>query len=470
MEPVGGVVSLPAWQDAIIARGELYRVGGVLRDQLLGLPNPIDTDFVARGLPPDELEAILSGLGRLAFVGRAFGVYKFTPRGGGDTVDIAFPRVEVSTGPGHRDFDVRGDWTLPIETDLARRDFTINAIAERVGDGRRVDPFHGEQDLADRVLRTLFPRAFEEDPLRILRGARFAARFSLVADNDTLARMRAAAPLCATLSGERVFEESLKMMAQCRHPSVALDLLHRVGALAVLYPEIERCHGVVQNEYHPDDVYWHSLKACDEAPRDRAVVGWAALLHDAGKVDTRQLVEDDRGRRVVFYGHELVSERLANEVMTRLRAPAAFAARCRHLVLHHMFHYEREWRDSTLRRFMRTVGVEYLEDLFALREADCRSRLQAPGMQDELDALADLRARCRAEIERNAALSIADLAVDGADVMQELGIEAGPAVGEALHRLLERVIEHPSENQRDQLLEALRNGLKFGDDGKPGGE
>lgn len=456
-------MKLPDWQSEIIQHGELYRVGGEVRDRLLGLADVVDTDLLVRGIPPDTLENILSRHGRLAFVGKAFGVYKFVPKGDPLAYDIVFPRTETSTGPGHREFDVHWDWTLPVEDDLRRRDFTINAIAERIPDGLRVDPFDGAGDIARRELRTIFDRAFEEDPLRLLRAARFAARFGLTVDGDTTARMRQSAARAATVSPERIRDEFTKTMTQCERPSIAWHLLGGTGSLAVVFPELARCVGVVQNEYHPDDVYWHSLKTCDAAPRENLAVRWSALLHDTGKVDVRQQVVDKGGARVVFYGHELVSAEITSVVLDRLRYPGSFVEHCRQLVRHHMYQYTPEWRPATVRRFMRTVGVEHIDDLFLLREADCRARAGVAGMAEELERLEALRQQVAEERRANASLRVTDLAVDGGDVMRVLGVAAGPHVGQALERLLEFVIESPRANQRETLiamLEAERDRMK----------
>jgi putative nucleotidyltransferase with HDIG domain len=446
----GFAVSIPAWQQAIIAAGELYRVGGAVRDALMGLPDTGETDYLVRGIEPAAFEEILRAHGRFAFAGKVFGVYKFTPAGG-PVVDIAFPRTETSTGTGHRDFVVRSDGSLPVAADLRRRDFTINAIAERVPDGARVDPFGGAEDIAHHRLRMIFPEAFEEDPLRILRGARFAARFGLEIEPETRARMQDAAGLLATVSAERLQDEFGKTLAQCDRPSHAFNILHEIGGLAVVLPELERAFGVAQNEYHPDDVYWHSLKTCDAAPAANPAVRWAALLHDLGKVDTKQVLREGGAERVVFYGHEVAGAGIAERVLERLRCPRALVTRCRHLVREHMFRYESEWREATLRRFMRRIGEDCLDDLFALREADCRSR----DLDEEIAKLDELRARVADELRATATLRVTGLAVDGEDVMRVLGVPAGPGVGRVLERLLEAVLEHPELNDRQRLLEML---------------
>jgi tRNA nucleotidyltransferase (CCA-adding enzyme) len=220
----------------------------------------------------------------------------------------------------------------------------------------------------------------------------------------------------------------------------------------VILPELERCAGVTQNEYHPDDVYRHTLKVCDAAQRDSLLVRWAALLHDVGKVDTRQTVHDEHGARVVFYGHEAVSAAIATRVLERLRYPRAFVARCVHLVAEHMYRYESAWKPSTVRRFMARVGVGNLDQLFALREADCRSR----DLRDELAALDELRSRVEGELRERSGVHITDLVVTGEDVMRELGIGPGPTVGRLLHRLLDHVLEDPGLNEKATLQAMLR--------------
>jgi poly(A) polymerase/tRNA nucleotidyltransferase (CCA-adding enzyme) len=298
----------------------------------------------------------------------------------------------------------------------------------------------------------MFPAAFVEDPLRVLRGIRFAATLHFTVEAGTRRLMAEAAPALATLSAERVQEELTKVLTRCEHPSEAFVLAHDIGALAMVLPELDRCAGVEQNQYHPDDVFVHSLKTCDCAPRHRLVVRWAALMHDVGKVDTRECIDDERGERIVFYGHEKVSAALTRQAMARLRYPVATVNRCVHLVRHHMFNYLDEWKDSTVRRFMRTVGDGNLEDLFALREADCRSR----DLQEEIDNLRALEARVASEREARHTLSVDDLAVDGNDVMEVTGLAPGPAIGRTLERLLEYVLDDPSLNEKTRLLEIMR--------------
>lgn len=446
-------MALDIWQKEILEKGELYCVGGDVRDELFGVRNiDLDVDYLVRGIPPEALEAILAKHGRVAFVGKSFGVYKFKPPDETREIDIAYPRTEVSTGPGHTDFDVKWDWALPVEKDLGRRDFTINSIAKDLRDGSLVDPFNGKGDIQNEILRMVFAGAFLEDPLRILRGVRFAARFSLDVEPNTLRSMEDAAPLVGTISAERIQEEFTKLFTQCERPSTGLAMMQRMGVLEHTLPELSRSFGVEQNEYHRDDVFWHSLMSIDAAPMDNLVVRWAALLHDLGKVDKKMTLDDgDGGEKIVFYGHEKVGGEIAERVLNRLRYSRDFVKRCVHLVENHMFLYLDEWNRGTVRRFIQRVGKDNLEDLYALRVADCMSRDKT----EELDRLEALKKRVAAEIENDDVFKITDLAIDGADVIRVLGVDPGPDVGRILGELLEMVLDDPSLNDRNRLLEHL---------------
>lgn len=447
-------MKLDDWQKALIREGELYRVGGSVRDALLGIGHTEqDVDYLVRGVPPDRFEKLLTGYGRLVHVGKSFGVYKFKPKEDEGEVDIAFPRREVSTGPGHREFDVDWGAEVPIVDDLRRRDFTMNAIAQNVADGAMIDPFAGAKDIAARTLRMIFAEAFTEDALRILRGIRFAARFDLEIDPRTAQAMTNATPLLATLSAERLQDELTKTLTQCQRPSVAFATMHAMGVLSMVLPELERTWGAEQNEHHIDDLFWHTVKTCDAAPQRNLVVRWAALLHDLGKLDTRQtIVEAGSPPRVVFYGHQDVSAKIAETVLTRFRYSQTFIRRCVHLVRHHMLHYQPDWNRSTVRRFIRTIGEAHYKDLIALNRADVMSR----NLVERAAPLDELRQRIEAEIADARALKTEDLAIDGDDVMKFLGLGPGEAVGEVLHEALERVIEDPSANDRDKLIAWLR--------------
>jgi len=447
-------MTLSRWQKAVLEAGELYCVGGALRDEMLGIKaEDPEIDFLVRKIQPQDLEQILRRFGSVELVGKSFGVYKFTPEKTETTYDIAYPRKERSLGPGHREFAVDWDWQLEVEKDLQRRDFTVNAMARDLRDGRLIDPYGGRRDIEDRVLRMMFVRAFEEDPLRVLRGVRFAGQLQFTVDPATLEAMGDSSSLLDTLSSERIQEELTRILTRSERPSEAFVLMRELGALERILPELDRCAGVEQNEFHPDDVFVHSIKTCDCAPRSNLAVRWAALLHDVGKVDKKKTVTDEKlGDRVVFYGHQIVSAEVAVRVLRRLRYSNVLVGRCAHLIRHHMFDYEAAWKASTVRRFIRRVGEDNLADLFDLRRADAASR--AP--QAEGRGLEELEARIRHELDARATTRVEDLAVDGRDVMSEGAVEAGPEVGKVLSELLEAVLEDPELNDRETLLELLR--------------
>jgi tRNA nucleotidyltransferase/poly(A) polymerase len=448
------MAQLASWQRDILERGGLYLVGGSVRDAFLVGAHK-DLDFLVTGIAAEDLIVLLEKRGRVDVVGRSFGVVRFVPDEGGEQVDIALPRREVSTGSGHRDFAVDFDPSIPVEVDLGRRDFTMNAMAMEFASDRLIDPFGGLDDIRARRLRLVFPRAFREDPLRMLRAAQFAARFELSIEPETLRAMAEDAPLVASVSPERVQEEITKLLTLAERPSAGFFLMRDTGLLPHLFPELAKCDGVAQPiEFHRYDVLTHSLYACDAAPRANLAVRLAALLHDTGKADCRQEIFDEKQARtrVVFYGHEEVSRRDAAAVLGRLRYPRTLAERVDALIACHMFGYEPAWSDAAVRRLMSRVGVDAVGDLLALRRAD----QIATGYARDLDSTEELARRNDAEIARASAITVRDLAIDGDDVMRELGIAPGRRVGAILANLLDEVLEVPARNDRERLLARVR--------------
>jgi tRNA nucleotidyltransferase (CCA-adding enzyme) len=436
------------WEKALLEQGDLYLVGGAVRDLLKGKrEDSPDTDYIICRVPYDDVVTTLKGFGKTNLVGKSFGVIKFTAPDG-VTVDISLPRTESSTGTGHRDFDVRSDETLPVEKDLERRDFTINSMALHMGRGSIVDPLGGRDDLAKRVLRVNRPSSFVEDPLRILRGVQFMARFSLSVEDSTRALMEQHRALLGTVSPERIRDELNKLMIAPK-PSKGFLFMHDTGILPVVFPELDDTWGVSQNEFHPDDVFHHSIKSCDAAQPVLAA-RWSALLHDLGKPKMKQAVDG----RTVFYGHQEEGAEISDRILNRLRFPKEFVLKVALLVRFHMFNITDEWTDGALRRFLSKIGPENIDDLLALRLADMRSR------EEEVDShVAWVRGELQRIIDGEAALKRADLEVNGKDVIRELGLEPGEQIGEVLQSLLEMVMDEPELNDRERLLELLR-GMK----------
>jgi len=242
-------------------------------------------------------------------------------------------------------------------------------------------------------------------------------------------------------------------MLRAPEPSRGFEVLRRAGLLGVWFPELEKTIAVPQNRYHAYDVWFHTLYTCDAAPAEKPVVRLAALFHDVGKPETRQDREDGEA---TFYNHQFVGERLAREAMERFRFSRDMTDRVAHLVRQHMFDYRPEWSDAAVRRFIRSVGVDAIADLFDLRIADNVGNGLKTGFPHYLPKL---RARVDAILEAEEALSVRDLEVDGSDVMQALDLPPGPHVGKILEQLLEEVLENPSLNRRERLLERLRQGF-----------
>ena len=442
--------------------GTLFSVGGRVRDELrLGAASePKDFDYVVTGLSFAEIEDRLRALGRIDLVGESFAVLKLTLHG--ESVDIAPPRRERSTGVGHRAFDIESGLGVSLEEDLGRRDFRMNAIARALPGGSLVDPFGGVADIAARRIDIIAPAAFREDPLRMLRAAQFAARFDFSVSEAARQAMREAAPLAATISGERVMDELQKLLVLAEKPSVGLRLLEETGVLAVLFPEVIEGRGVEQNEWHAFDVLDHNYATLDAAPAGDLVLRLAALLHDAGKPRTKEGPH--------FYRHEQVGGDLARSLLHRTRFSSEVIDEVEALVRNHMYVADPDLSEPALRRFIRRVGADRLERQFALRHAD----IVGSGLPKRDDSNERFEARVHAELAKKPPLGVRDLAIDGAEVIEAMrarglvnaAFRGDKRVGAALALLLEKVTEEPGHNERDSLLALLEEYLssaKLGD-------
>ena len=435
----------------VLPPGALFAVGGRVRDELRdpgGAP-PHDLDYVVAGVPLDRVREALATVGRVDLVGASFAVIKLTVDG--VTVDVALPRRERSTGSGHRDFAVESGPEIPLEDDLGRRDFRMNMIARALPAGHLVDPFDGAADIAAGRISILTPRTFEEDPLRLLRAAQFAARFGFTADDATVAAMTVAAPLVASVSAERVADELTKLLTLAPKPSVGFELLRATGVLAHLWPELLEGVGVEQNEWHAYDVWHHTMAAVDAIPPGDLVARASGLLHDVGKPRTKDGPH--------FYRHEHVGADMARLMLERFRFSNETVGSVEHLVRQHMYNQDPGLTDAAVRRFVRRIGPDLLERQFVLRRAD----IAGSGLPKRDDSNERFEARVWDEVARRPAFSVADLAVGGADViavmvergLAEPGFAGDARVGAALHWLFEQVTDAPERNERTSLLHLL---------------
>jgi tRNA nucleotidyltransferase (CCA-adding enzyme) len=363
----------------------------------------------------------------------------------GDVVDITTFRSDHDYADFRRPHRVEfGD---TIELDLARRDFTVNAMAWGTRPGEPpglVDPYGGVADVEARVLRAVGePGArFEEDALRMVRAVRLAATLEFAIEPATRAALEARSALVAHLSGERIATELDRILA-APAPSLGLRLLHSTGLLAPISEDLARQRGIPQNKVPGEDLWDHTMRTVDAAPADRPVVRLAALVHDIGRPATSA-----EGH---FLGHDAVGATLAAAFLERLREPRAIHERVDALVRNHMFSYEANWSDAAVRRFIGKIGKlgpGALDELLALREADN----VGSGLPPDAGRLGELRARIAAELATDVVLDRHGLAIDGEDLMSELGLAEGPLLGRILDELLERVIVDPGLNDRPTLM------------------
>jgi tRNA nucleotidyltransferase (CCA-adding enzyme) len=422
---------------------EAVLVGGSIRDRLLGVDHA-DWD-AATSARPEEVARILPG----STWENRFGTVTVT---GPPAVEVTSYRSEGRYADGRRPEDVA--FGASLEADLARRDFTINAIAWRPTDlaaglGVLIDPYDGQGDLERRVLRAVGDpsQRFAEDALRLIRAARLASRYGLAIEPRTEAAIIERAGSVAGLSAERVRDEILRICALDTRPSGAFRLLERLGILAVILPEVAELRGVPQSKRVPGDALDHTLLAVDAAPPDDPDLRLAALVHDLGKART---LRDGH-----FIGHEEVGAELAAAVLDRLRLPRARVARIVGAVRHHMYAYDATWTDAAIRRFIRRLSGTDRTLLFALRRADnAASGVGSVGESNQ----AELEARIRDELARSPELLVdRRLAIDGDDLQRELGMQPGPEIGALLERLTELVLDDPSRNERSTLLELARS-------------
>jgi tRNA nucleotidyltransferase/poly(A) polymerase len=360
----------------------------------------------------------------------------------GPPIDVALPRTEISTGIGHRDFEVTFDHTLPVETDLGRRDFTINAMAIDLSDGRLLDPFGGYEDLQQRRLRQVSMWAFPEDPLRMLRGIQLAARFALQIEPATRESMHTHAAAITTVAAERIVEE-LRKLLQAWAPSQGFVVMHEVGLLRHILPELARL--VDAAPFARTLRRLDAVQQCERLSyRGHLDLLLAALLCDSGLSAVTQTDTPWTRQDLVQVSARLARQRLEALKITTIGATPALVSA---LIAQSAFEVSALATPAALRHFAHHVGSTAALMLFELRLAD---RLgNAP--EQPVDDLLDLRQRLRTAIDQKTPLSLKELAVDGND-LQRLGIPPGPRLGQILHTLLDHVLDDPTQNSPACLL------------------
>jgi tRNA nucleotidyltransferase (CCA-adding enzyme) len=418
-------------------------VGGCVRDLVLDRM-PSDWD-ICTDAKPDELMkifpmAIPTGLqhGTVTVVVRKAHYEITTLRGEGTYSD------------GRRPDSVH--FVDDIVLDLARRDFTINAMALS-GEGVLLDPFGGRQDLSARLIRAVgvASERFSEDGLRVLRAARFASQLDFDLEASTHSAISQTLATYKKVSAERVRDEWMKTM-KGKQPSRAFTIMRDTGILQITCPELMESVGCEQNKYHTYDVWGHAM-ACMDACVGDPVLRIGALMHDVGKPRSRAM--SDKTKDYTFYDHERIGAEMVQPICERLRFSKEETARITDLVRHHMWHYD-DWSDAAVRRWLKRVSIERVEDLYALREADLQGKGPAPVTEEERAGLIALKAHVERILAAGAALSTRDLKINGHDLMTRLGLAPGPILKDILNQLLEEVIADPAVNEKDVLLEKAR--------------
>ena len=451
-EPIKGLA------EAFAAAGfELALVGGPVRDAFLGR-TVHDLDFTTSATP-DQIEKLVKPLADAIWdVGRAFGT--IAAQLGEHTVEITTYRADSYDGSSRKPDVVFGS---SLEEDLFRRDFTMNAMALTLPEVKLVDPCNGLEDLLAGVLRTpIEPEiSFQDDPLRMMRGARFTSQLGAVIHPDTMAAMTTLAPRIADISAERVREELTRLLAT-ESPRQGLEVLVETGIADIVLPELPALRLESDEHAHHKDVYQHTLTVVEQAIEEEkrrfpgkapdVVLRVAALLHDIGKPATRRF---EGGGVVTFYHHDVVGAKLAKKRLKALRFDnntIDSVARLIELHLRFFGYSEQAWTDSAVRRYVRDAGEE-LERLHILVRADVTTRNKRKA--DRLSfAYDDLEARI-AELAEQEELQAIRPELDGEAIMAILDLPPGREVGEAYRFLLELRLDE-GEIGVDEVTKRLR--------------
>ena len=428
-----------------------YLVGGAVRDIFLH-KKPHDFDVATNAAPQDVMKLFK------VVIPTGFEHGTVTVHFKGLEIEVTTFRTESGYSDGRHPDSV--NYAATIEEDLARRDFTINAIAADLKNGKIVDPFAGRRDIKKKIIRTVGKahERFMEDGLRPVRCIRFACKLGFSIEKCTFSELseQNVQKKISSISIER-FRDEFEKILTCEKPSIGLKLLEKTGIMKMFIPELLQGRGCVQSDergFHDFDVLDHLYYACDGAPAEKLNVRLAALFHDIGKPATKKIIDGN----ITFYNHEKIGAKLTQEILMRLKFPNAVIDDVCHLINEHMFNYTPDWTVPAVRRFIIRVGQDNLDNLFDLRIADMY------GMHNHkidykysaaIALLVELKDRITVELEKRNALSLKDLAVNGKDLI-EAGIPAGKKLGVILNHLLDCVIEDPEMNTKEKLMEVVK--------------
>jgi tRNA nucleotidyltransferase (CCA-adding enzyme) len=456
----------------------IYVVGGYVRDLIIGKASENTIDFLITHHSEKEITAKLKPHGKVDLVGKSFGVIKFNREN--KTYDIALPRKEVPKETeirGHKDFHVSADPDIPIEVDLERRDFKCNSIALRISDGTVIDPFKGQEDVNAKKIRLTNPRAFPDDPLRVLRAARFSAELDFTIDNPIYTASKAID--LTGLSVERINEEMFKILFSSL-PSKGLEELFKLDALRQLFPELYRLSLSIQDSiFHPEKdqfghhTVWHHTKiTVDQASRlaekfnlednEKLALLLAALFHDVGKAATAQW-EFKRGRMVITNNaHDITGERITKDIFDRFKIFSWNGYNLRKVVLALVRNHHRSseiWanRDVVTKKAFNRLAADMngeIELLVYLDAADRAGREEAPIQKLDKEGRWLLQRFEEFNVSKETIQSL----IQGRDLIK-MGVSPGPEMGKILKKLYQLQLDNEFET-RSQGLKIARKIIK----------
>jgi putative nucleotidyltransferase with HDIG domain len=427
---------------------EIYLVGGAVRDFLLG-KKPENFDFTTNATP-EQIQSLFPD----SFYHNTYGTVSI-PVETQNFASLQKTIVEITPFRKEENYaDFRHpekiEWAKTVEEDLGRRDFTINAIAY---DGDKIiDPFGGEKDIKNQLIRCVGDpdKRFFEDALRLLRAIRFASQLGFLIEEKTRKAIEKNSQLITKISWERIRDEFLKIL-KSDHPAEGVLFLRNTGLLKYILPELDICFSIPQKSpkrHHIYDVGTHLVMSLKNCSSKDEITRFATLIHDIGKAKTFK--KDEKTGLITFYNHEVVGKKLAEKIAERFKLSNEQKTKLVRLVAYHQFTVSETQTDKAIRRFIRQVGKEYLEDMIALRFAD---RVGSGAKKDSWRF--KLFRQKLIEVQKEP-FKITDLKINGNQVMEILKIKPGPKVGQVLKTLFDQVVEKKLENKEEVLLEAVK--------------
>lgn len=429
---------------------EVYLVGGCVRNLIIG-KTVLDWDLTTNATP-DKIQEIFPD----SFYDNSFGTVGVPFDNQKDDEEKQYAEVttyRIEKGYRNHRHPDSIEWGTSLKEDLARRDFTVNAIAIEIDKDqvKIIDLVNGSLDIKNKLIKAVGnpDERFEEDALRLLRAVRFATVLDFEIEENTLIAIKKHYQLISHVSQERIRDELLKIL-DSDNPYKGIMLMDEFKMLDLVFPELSRGKGISQQRpgrHHVNDVFTHNVLSLKHCPSKDPIVRLATLLHDSGKP---YVAAKDKEGFVIFYNHEVVGARIAKDISDRLRLSKKQKNRIFTLIRWHMFTVDEHITDSAIRRFIRRVGVENVKDIIDLRIGD-----RLGGGTQVAESWRLKRFKERLEQQLHPPFSINDLAVDGNDIMKKLTLEPGPEVGKLLKSLFEEVDEDLSKNTKDYLMKRI---------------